>query len=197
MNKLLNFDHCDGVPVQLYRVLLPNAVQTEVYKVMQAICFIFTNKAEFIPGWFLNDFGAQTNFNTILVAAPIFGQFFWLAETAKAVAGSLRCSQDMTVGDDRYQTLVDTNHHHAIISLSIYGCSNTIPQYAHVIKLLLHMLLLGLSSNQLTDPWLLPWMLPNILIDNLTAWSNQWIMSKIITGVIVMFTLGFWPKCNH
>ena len=95
-------------------------------------------------------FGAQTNLYTILVAAPIFGQFLWLAEPAKPVAGSLWHSQDMTVSDDKYQTLVDTNHHHAIISLSRYGCNNTIPLYAHAIKLLLHMLRLGLSSNQLT-----------------------------------------------
>lgn len=95
-------------------------------------------------------FGAQTNLYTILVDAPIFGQFLWLAEPAKAVAGSLRCSQDMTVSDDKYQTLVAISNHYAIISLSRYGCSNTIPQYAHAIKLLLHMLRLGLSSNQLT-----------------------------------------------
>ena len=112
-------------------------------------------------------FGAQTNLYTILVAAPIFGQFLWLAEPAKAVAGSLRCSQDMAVSDDKYQTLVDTSHHHAIISLSRYGCNNTIPQYAHAIKLL-HMLRVG-TEQQSADPWLLPWMLPNILIDNLTA----------------------------
>ena len=96
-------------------------------------------------------FGAQTNLYTILVAAPIFGQFLWLGEPAKAVAGSLRHSQDMTVSDDKNQTLVATSHLHAIISLSRYGCSITIPQYAHAIKLLLlHMLRLGLSSNQLT-----------------------------------------------